>query len=256
MSWAKIDDQFSEHPKVIEAGPLAGWLYVRGLCYAAKYLTDGFISDAQAQQLSLFAGSSPELLQKLVDCSLWERVNGGYQIHDYLDYNPTAESVKAEREAAKARMQAKRSKKGVFAGSSPEHFPNFAGSSDSPSPSPSPSPKEDEGGSKPTSAALQAFAKARGMNVNPSDPDYIAELVTLYGDAETAQAIVYCDKNKRDNFLRMNYIQTILSSWQAEGTLGLHTPEYEASKPSKRNGAGRHAEPESISGQDHSALMP
>jgi hypothetical protein len=134
MSWAKIDDQFSEHPKVIEAGPLAGWLYVRGLCYAAKYLTDGFISDAQAQQLSMFAGSSPELLQKLVDCSLWERVNGGYQIHDYLDYNPTAESVKAEREAAKLRMQNKRSKKAVFAESSPEVHPNFDGSSASPYP--------------------------------------------------------------------------------------------------------------------------
>jgi len=134
MSWAKIDDQFSEHPKVLEAGPLAGWLYVRGLCYAAKYLTDGFISDAQAQQMTLFAGSSPELLKKLVDCSLWDRVNGGYQIHDYLDYNPTAASVKAEREAAKARMQKKRGKKEVFARTSPELQENFAGSSASPYP--------------------------------------------------------------------------------------------------------------------------
>ena len=244
MSWAKIDDQFSEHPKVIEAGPLAGWLYVRGLCYAAKYLTDGFISDAQAQQLALFAGSSPELLQKLVDCSLWERVNGGYQIHDYLDYNPTAASVRAEREAAKTRMQNKRGKKDVFAGSSPEHSQNFAGSSASPYPYPYPSPKEDEGEVAHAGPAWQAFTKARGTNLTASDSQYIAEFVTLYGDMETAQAIVYCDKTKRDNFLRMNYIQTILSSWQAEGTLGLHTPEYEASKAVKR-GNGRRAEPES-----------
>ncbi len=41
MSWIKIDDQFSDHPKIIEAGPLAGWLYVSSLCYCGRYLTDG-----------------------------------------------------------------------------------------------------------------------------------------------------------------------------------------------------------------------
>ena len=140
MSWVKIDDQFSEHPKVMQAGPLASWLYVRSLCYTAKYLTDGFIPQSSAEQLAMFAGSSPELLEKLVECSLWERRNGGYQIHDYLDYNPTGAQVKAERAAAAERMRQKRDGKSMFARTSPELRPNFAGSSSPPSPSPSPSP--------------------------------------------------------------------------------------------------------------------
>ena len=104
MSWVKIDDQFSEHPKVIQAGPLASWLYVRGLCYSAKYLTDGFISDAVAKQLSLFGENQIDIRQILVDCRLWDLVDGGYVIHDYLDYNPTAEQVRAERDIAKRRF--------------------------------------------------------------------------------------------------------------------------------------------------------
>lgn len=138
MSWVKIDDQFSEHPKVMQAGPLASWLYIRSLCYTAKYLTDGFIPQSSAEQLAMFAGSSPELLEKLVECSLWERTNGGYQIHDYLDYNPTGAQVKAERAAAAERQRQKRDGKSTFARTSPELRPNFAGSSSPPSPSPSP----------------------------------------------------------------------------------------------------------------------
>ena len=84
----------------------------------------------------MFAGSSPELLQKLVECSLWERTNGGYQIHDYLDYNPTGAQVKAEKAAAAERMRQKRDGKSTFARTSPELRPNFAGSSSPPSPSP------------------------------------------------------------------------------------------------------------------------
>jgi hypothetical protein len=88
----------------------------------------------------------------------------------------------------------------------------------------------------PPSLAWKAFTTARGINLSASDSTYIAELVELYSDEGVAQAIVYCDKNKRDNFLRLNYIQRVLSGWQAEGTLGLHTPEYDANRS---NGNGK-----------------
>ena len=46
MSWIKIDDQFADHPKVLQAGPLASWLYVCGLTYSGRYLTDGWVPSA------------------------------------------------------------------------------------------------------------------------------------------------------------------------------------------------------------------
>ena len=108
MPWAKIDDGFTDHPKVIEAGPLASWLYVCGLTYCARLLTDGFVPTGQVRKLADVDGAM-ELADKLVSVGLWTRVEGGFQIHDYLEYNPSAEKVKAERKAAQERMQRVRS---------------------------------------------------------------------------------------------------------------------------------------------------
>jgi len=138
MAWVRLDDQFTDHPKIAAAGPVAGWVYVSGLCYAARYLTDGFVPETIALR---FAGSSPEVLANLVECSLWDRVNGGYLIHDFLEYNPPASKVKAEREAAKARMKGNRQGN---VPSSPEVRPKFSRTSSEVQPSPSPSPNDDD----------------------------------------------------------------------------------------------------------------
>lgn len=98
MSWAKIDDQFPDHPKILAVGPLAAWLFVCGLCYCARLLTDGFIPRGQIRRLA-DVDNAPELADRLVECGLWEVCEGGWRIHDYLDYNPSRERTLATREA-------------------------------------------------------------------------------------------------------------------------------------------------------------
>lgn len=97
MAWAKIDDQFADHPKVIAAGPLAGWLYVCGLTYCARLLTDGFIPTGQVRKLADL-DRAMDLAHTLVEVGLWEEVGGGFLVHDYLEYNPARERVLATRE--------------------------------------------------------------------------------------------------------------------------------------------------------------
>jgi hypothetical protein len=100
--WSKIDDGFSDHPKVIEAGPLAGWLFVCGLCYCAKFLTDGFIPAAKVRRLA-DVDNAADLAARLVAVGLWEPRDGGYQVHDYLDYQYSkAQSKALQLERAKA----------------------------------------------------------------------------------------------------------------------------------------------------------
>lgn len=219
MSWVKIDDQFSEHPKVIQAGPLASWLYVRSLCYTAKYLTDGFIPQSAAEHLAMFAGTSPELLEKLVECSLWERVNGGYKIHDYLDYNPTGAQVKAERAAAAERMRQKRDGKSAFARTSPELRPNFSGSSASPSPSPSPIIEESSvvksekapliAATPPKSKPEAKTPKAPKPPAEPPPPAIQAlhEIVGIYPPKETWDALIAACKGKTKSDLQAVYTE-------------------------------------------------
>lgn len=102
--WVKIDDQFPRHPKVVAAGGQAKLLYIDALCYSSCYLTDGFIAEAALPHVSTIR--NPEsAARRLEEVGLWDPVDGGWYIHDYHDYNPGAEMVKAERAAARKRMQ-------------------------------------------------------------------------------------------------------------------------------------------------------
>ncbi len=148
--WVKLDDQFSDHPKVIEAGPLASWLYVCGLTYAARYLTDGYIPAGQVRKLA-DVDNAAELAAKLVDVGLWESIDGGYLIHDYLEYNPNREDVMATREA-RAEAGARGGRRKAAASKTPSKSASKTPANcqanaiakskqkSTPSPSPSPSP--------------------------------------------------------------------------------------------------------------------
>ena len=99
MSWVKLDDKFTGHPKVQAAGQAAAWLHVAGLCYAAQQETDGAIPDASLAGLGQYSGArARKLAERLVEVGLWERNGTGYVIHDYLEYNPSRKSLEEKRE--------------------------------------------------------------------------------------------------------------------------------------------------------------
>jgi len=100
--WARFDDEFPDHPKVLAAGPLAAWLHVCAICYACRYLTDGFIPTGQVRRLADV--EDPTLLVgRLVSSGLWEVVPGGYRVHDFLEYQPAKAGVEHERELQRRR---------------------------------------------------------------------------------------------------------------------------------------------------------
>lgn len=106
MPWFRLDDSFHSHPKVIAAGNEAVGLYVRCGTYAADHTTDGFVS----KSIVLLYGSEA-LAARLVDAGLWHRTRGGWNMHDYLDYNPSREAVEKERKAAAERQRRSREAK-------------------------------------------------------------------------------------------------------------------------------------------------
>lgn len=99
MAWLKLDDGFAQHPKVFELSDAAFRAHVAALCYAGRFLTDGFLSSAVARGLTVTA--TPKVLAELVRSGLWEDAAGGYQIHDFLHYNPS----RADAEEARAAKQ-------------------------------------------------------------------------------------------------------------------------------------------------------
>ncbi|MBA2951632.1 hypothetical protein [Streptomyces himalayensis] len=105
MPWVRLDDRFPSHRKVALLSDRAFRLHVSAICWCAENLTDGHIRE---RELTLVAHvrSLKATAQQLEDAGLWDRVDGGWVIHDYLSYNPSREQVIAERKKNAARQEA------------------------------------------------------------------------------------------------------------------------------------------------------
>lgn len=102
MSWVKLDDQFPSHPKMVLAGGDAAWLHVCALCYCGQHLTDGFLPKGMVGRLS-DRKKPDQLAARLVEVGAWIDHGDQYEIHGFLEFNPSRERVLAERYAARER---------------------------------------------------------------------------------------------------------------------------------------------------------
>ncbi len=135
--WVRLDDDSPHHPKFRKAGIEAYALFVAGLCYCNKYLTNGIIEEDAVATLipNLTERKARELASKLTSNSVrgkepsWIQEGGHYRVHDFENYQPSREAVEAEREAARERMRRARRSLDVRQ--------NFARSSDPVRPTPS-----------------------------------------------------------------------------------------------------------------------
>jgi hypothetical protein len=86
MSWVRLDDACFTHPKLLAAGPEAAWFWVAiiGYCNRQKQ-RDGMLPDA-AIGLVYPVKNAQRLIARLVELRLLERIEGGYRVHDYDEY--------------------------------------------------------------------------------------------------------------------------------------------------------------------------
>jgi len=108
--WSKLDDSLIDHPKVFEAGDAIGrngpaiviGLYAIGLMYANKQLTDGVLPTAVVKRFR-HVEDPISAAGALVKARLWERVKGGYKVHDFHDHNPSAAAIQQKRKVDRER---------------------------------------------------------------------------------------------------------------------------------------------------------
>lgn len=127
MTWSKVDDLFWCHPKTLDMSPGAGLTWLYGLCYCARYLTDGFVPLAALPKFH--PDSAAVFAPELVNRELWEEVFEadqlvGYRFHDYLEYQPNKTDAKASQKLSKER----RSKAASLAANARWHPESPAGS--------------------------------------------------------------------------------------------------------------------------------
>lgn len=120
MGFVKVDDAFPDHPKFLEAGPLAGYLALCAIAWSNRNRTDGFIPSGQVGRLATFDDiadgmvegcivdrlvNPKDLADELVTVGLWEQVDRGFRIHDYLEHQNSAADI---RDLSTARAEAGR----------------------------------------------------------------------------------------------------------------------------------------------------
>lgn len=113
MAWARIDDGFVDHPKILRIWnrcPGAVGLHVRAIAYCAKHLTDGFIPEVAVETLSPNQEAREEQVDALITEGAWYRDEGGetFVVHDFLDYQPTRDEVTDRRKKDRERKQRER----------------------------------------------------------------------------------------------------------------------------------------------------
>lgn len=108
MPWVRIDENALDHPKIGGLPDGAFRLWVQGLAYCQKFLTDGFVGDLAIRGLHAY---SPKRRALLVAAGLWDLSESGIRVHDYLEWNDSREHVTAARSFAKDRMKKLRTKR-------------------------------------------------------------------------------------------------------------------------------------------------
>lgn len=92
MVWVRLEDSFDEHPKIVGLSDGAFRAHVEALCYSNRHLLDGRISVGVAR-----VRGWTRRTRELAGAGLWEEVEGGWQIHDYSEYQPTRGRIEDDR---------------------------------------------------------------------------------------------------------------------------------------------------------------
>lgn len=109
MSWVKLDDRVWSHRKFAKLSGEAARLWMFALCWANAHGTDGMVPE---ECLPMLRGTSKQA-RELVATGLWHDHEGGWKIHDYLDYQPGSSRDAQAKEANRERVQRHRSKRNV-----------------------------------------------------------------------------------------------------------------------------------------------
>lgn len=193
MTWAKFDDVCPEHPKVVKLSDAAHRLWFNAVCYSTKMMTDGRIEHAALKRL--YPKRQLALADELVGAGLWHEVVGGYDIHDFLTYQPARAATlkkRAEDSARKTRGIRPESKRPV------------------------PDPSRPVPDLKPTPEAAAAFRAVENLSGLLSVP-VIQAITAELEDTPSEWIVEACKEAALSNGRSWKYVESILRRWKRDG---------------------------------------
>lgn len=118
MAWIKLESRMPRNVKVLQVPRDVRYFHLEACCWAGEERTNGFIpesalgaigvdiSAAKARRYAALLEAARRDPSNPESQGLWARVEGGWQIHGYLERNPTAEAAEtlAETKATVGRL--------------------------------------------------------------------------------------------------------------------------------------------------------
>lgn len=121
MGWVRLDDAFYDHPGHATLSLSAWGLWAWSLAWSNRNLRDGKIPLPVVERMDPAGDATAEL----VGAGRWDRDEQTVIVHDYLEYQPSADEVRKKRERERTRWQrrGKRHESDLPADSDPEPEP-------------------------------------------------------------------------------------------------------------------------------------
>lgn len=114
MSWVRLDDGAPGHRKIVGLSDAAFRLWIVGLTHCNQQANDGRFS-AHAARIMFGYLASPELgkgaAAELVAADLWALTEDGYEVRNYLEYQPSKAERDSANKAAAERMRNMRARR-------------------------------------------------------------------------------------------------------------------------------------------------
>lgn len=105
LPWVRMDTQWPHNPKFLILVEEKKWraisVYWGSIAWAGAQGLDGYLP---AYALGMVHGTKREAAE-LVDAGLWDPAQGGWDIHDWADYQPSTEEHAKRSDRARAAAQ-------------------------------------------------------------------------------------------------------------------------------------------------------
>lgn len=252
MPWGRLDDKANGNAKLLALSDSAWRMWGCGLIYCQDNLTDGFIAEHAISAFGVRAKNkelvAAELCRSLVPNKgpLWHKVEGGFQVHDYLDWNDSREEVLRERKLVKDRKEKfnnrrdKNASKNASRNASENAFQNASGNASKDASGtlyhdhvPQSTPTEKRGSAPETDPILEDTTERKANPVSrlldvfvskyqetvglqphisrPKDPAILSALLAQHNEGAITAAIEAMFKHG-DGFVKRHYSIGILKS--------------------------------------------
>jgi hypothetical protein len=268
MTYFRLDDHVDEHPKIAGLSDAAFRQFVTAIAYSSRNLTDGLVPRG-------VTWVRKAATDELIAMGLWEPMERGWQVHDYLDHQRSAATVQEQRAKARERWE-------NFARTSREVPTKRVRSSDAATPEvPTKHARSSDAATPEVQAPLRAprlvsEVRVRGSSyedeastareaADEPDPEVIAAIrgIEAFGveiSQFVAQDVAYrirdgtpgawiaraCQVAGKNGTRSWNYIAKVLDGWGAEGPPA----------PERSNGNGRSNGPRRPAGKRDEYSLP